>query len=277
MHSKDRSLVVQFRQKALSRLQSPEELDLPVRFARPQGRFVLAVTALVMAAASFWAFTGSVSSKLSAPGILTRAEGSYLLQSPYSGQVTAVLAKEGQSLSPGAPLLQVATEQGDRTVRVVAGGRVTSLAAKTGAVVTTGADLAVLERLGGADDPLVAVVYASGAGGAEIRVGAAVDLDVQSAPRQRFGVLRGRVKEVGRTPQTPEQIAGFLGDARLAAQFARQGNPVAVLVQLERSSATTSGYRWSTEGGPPYALDSTTPVTAAVHLPAQRPVDWLLP
>ncbi|WP_053689199.1 HlyD family efflux transporter periplasmic adaptor subunit [Streptomyces sp. WM6372] len=269
---------MQFRQKALSRLQSPEELDLPVRFARPQGRFVLAVTALVMTAAGFWAFTGSVSSKLSAPGILTRAQGSYLLQSPYSGQVTAVLAKEGQALTPGTPLLQVSTEQGDRTVRVVAGGRVTSLAAKTGAVVTTGADLAVLERPGGADDPLVAVLYVSGgAGGAELRAGAAVDVDVQSAPRQRFGVLRGRVKEVGRTPQTQEQIAGFLGDARLAAQFARQGNPVAVLVQLERSSATPSGYRWSTAGGPPYPLDSTTPVTGAVHLPAQRPVDWLLP
>lgn len=91
---------MQFRQKALSKLQSPEELDLPVRFARPQGRFVLAVTVLVMTAAGFWAFTGSVSSKQSAPGILTRAEGSYLLQSPFSGQVTAVVAKEGQLLSP---------------------------------------------------------------------------------------------------------------------------------------------------------------------------------
>ncbi|MER7461474.1 HlyD family efflux transporter periplasmic adaptor subunit [Streptomyces sp. NPDC097981] len=268
---------MQFRQKALSKLQSPEELDLPVRFARPQGRLVLGVTVVVMAAAGFWAFTGSVSAKLSAPGILTRAEGSYLLQSPFSGQVTAVLAKEGQLLSPGAPLLQVATDQGDRTVRVVAGGRVTTLVAKTGAVVTTGADVATVERVKSADDPLVAVLYVPGGSGAEIRVGAPVDLDVQTVPRQRFGVLRGRVKEVGRAPQTQEQITGFLGDARLADRFARQGNPVAVLVQLERSSATGSGYRWSSAGGPPYPLDSTTPVTGAVHLPAQRPVDWLLP
>ncbi|WP_329315195.1 MULTISPECIES: HlyD family efflux transporter periplasmic adaptor subunit [unclassified Streptomyces] len=268
---------MQFRQKALSKLQSPEELDLPVRFARPQGRFVLAVTVLVMTAAGFWAFTGSVSSKQSAPGILTRAEGSYLLQSPFSGQVTAVVAKEGQLLSPGAPLLQVATDQGERTVRVVAGGRVTSLVAKTGAVLTTGADVATVERVKNADDPLVAVLYLPAASGAEIRPGASVDLNVQSVPQQRFGVLRGRVKEVGRAPQTGAQLAGFLGDTRLAAEFARQGDPVAVLVQLERSSATASGYRWSSADGPPYALDSTTRVTGAVHLPAQRPVDWLLP
>lgn len=267
---------MQFRQKALSKLQSPEELDLPLRFARPQGRLVLAVTVVVMAAASFWAFTGSVSSKLSAPGILTHAEGSYLLQSPYAGQITQVLAKEGQLLPPGAPLLEVGTDRGARTVRVVAGGRVTTLVAKIGSVVTTGADVATVERVTSPDDPMVAVLYVSGGSGGTIPVGAPVDLSVQSVPQQRFGVLRGRVKAVGRAPQSPAQISGFLGDSRLAAQFSRQGNPFAVLVQLERS-ATASGYRWSSTGGPPYAVDSTTPVTGAVHLSAQRPVDWLLP
>ena len=73
---------MQFRQKALSKLQSPEELDLPVRFARPQGWLVLLVTVVVMAGAGYWAVTGTVSSKLSAPGILTHAQGSYVLQSP---------------------------------------------------------------------------------------------------------------------------------------------------------------------------------------------------
>lgn len=94
---------MQFRQKALSKLQSPEELDLPVRFARPQGRLVLAVTVVVMAAATFWALTGTVSAKLSAPGVLTHAEGAYVLQSPVAGQVTAVLAEEGALLPPAHP------------------------------------------------------------------------------------------------------------------------------------------------------------------------------
>ncbi|MER5731525.1 HlyD family efflux transporter periplasmic adaptor subunit [Streptomyces sp. NPDC002138] len=268
---------MQFRQKALSKLQSPEELDLPVRFARPQGRLVLAVTVIVMAAATFWACTGSVSSKLSARGILTHADGSYRLQSPFAGQVTAVLAEEGRPLPPGAPLLQVSTDQGARTVRVVAGGRVTTLVAKIGSVLTTGADVATVERVKGTDDPLVAMLYLPGGSGAAIPVGAAVDLSVQTVPRQQFGVLRGRVKAVGRAPQSRAQLDGFLGDDRLAAQFAREGDPVAVLVQLERSAATRSGYRWSSADGPPYPLDSTTPVTAAVHLAAQRPLDWLLP
>ncbi|WP_371619931.1 HlyD family efflux transporter periplasmic adaptor subunit [Streptomyces sp. NBC_00454] len=268
---------MQFRQKALSKLQSPEELDLPVRFARPQGRLVLAVTVTVMAAASFWALTGTVFSKLSAPGILTHAEGSYVLQSPVAGQVTGVLAQEGQLLSPGAPLLTVRTDQGDRPVRAVIGGRLATLVAKVGSVVTTGADVATVEHVKDPQDPLVAVLYVPAGSGSTIPVGAPVDLSVQSVPRHRFGVLRGRVKAVGRAPQTQAQISGFLGDSGLAEQFARQGNPVAVFVELERSSATKSGYQWSSADGPPYTVDSTTPVTGAVHLAAQRPVDWLLP
>ncbi|MFI8339224.1 hypothetical protein ACIF8W_03975 [Streptomyces sp. NPDC085639] len=268
---------MQFRQKALSKLQSPEELDLPVRFARPQGRLVLAVTLAVMAAATYWAFTGTVSSRLSAAGILTRAEGSYVLQTPISGQVTEVLAEEGQLLAAGAPLLNVRTEQGERPVRLVTGGRLTTLVAKVGAVIATGADVATVERVKDPQDPLVAVLYVPGGSGSAIPVGAPVDLSLPSVPRQQFGMLRGRVEAVGRAPLTQAQIGGFLGDGALAEEFSRRGNPVAVVVALERSSSTPSGYRWSSPGGPPYAVDSRTPVTGAVHLSARRPVDWLLP
>jgi biotin carboxyl carrier protein len=268
---------VQFRQKALTKLQSPEELDIPVSFARPQGRLVLAVTAVVMAVACLWAMTGTVSSKLTAPGILTHAQGSYILQSPFAGQVTAVLANQGDMLSKGAPLLTVRTAQNLQTVRTVAAGRVTTLLAKIGAVVAVGADLATVERVAGANDPLVAVLYASGNSGSTIPVGSSVDLTVQSVSAQQFGVLQGHVLSVGRVPQTQQQITGFLGDPQLGQQFTAQGQPVAVVVALDRSTGTKSGYKWSKATGPPYAIDSTTLVSGAVNLAAQRPIDWVLP
>jgi hypothetical protein len=269
---------MQFRQKALSKLQSSEELDLPVRFARPQGWLVLSVTVVVMAVASIWAVTGSVSSKLNVSGILTHGQGSYILQSPVSGQVTAVLVEQGAQLLAGAPLLKVRTAQGKHTVvRALAAGRVTTLDASIGAVVTMGADVAAIERVGGADSPLVAMLYVPATSAASVPVGASVDLTVESVPAQEYGTLRGTVKAVGRGPQTEEQIGSFLGDSDLARQFSQKGRPVAVLVRLAASDATKSGYAWSKPGGPPYRLDSMTLVGAAVHLAAQRPIDWLLP
>jgi multidrug efflux pump subunit AcrA (membrane-fusion protein) len=268
---------VQFRQKAFSKLQSPEELDLPVRFARPQGWLVLLVTVLVMAGACYWAITGRVSGKLDAPGVLTHAKGSYVLQSPVSGQVVQVLAEEGRMLPPRTPVLKVRTEAGYRAVRTVASGRVTSLTAKIGSVITPGKDVATVERIQRTDEPLVAMLYVSGSSGSTVSPGAAVDLTVQSAPTDQYGVLRGKVKAVGRAAQTRQQIAGFLGDARLAEQFTKDGQPVAVLVELQKSATTKSGYEWSSEKGPPYRLDSMTITDGAIHQPSQRPVDWLLP
>jgi biotin carboxyl carrier protein len=268
---------VEFRQKALSKLQSPEELDLPVRFARPQSPLVLAVALAVLAVAGVWAAAGTVSTSLDAPGVLTHAEGSYVLQSPLAGQVVDVRAKPGDALPAGAPLLDLRTGTGIQPVRTVAAGRVVTLAAGIGAVIALGADVATVERVERSGDPLVAVLYVPGGDASSVPVGAKAELTVRSVPAGRFGTLRGTVVAVGREPQSRQQITGFLGDARLSEAFSAQGAPVAVTVRLARSAGTRSGYGWSSPAGPPYPLDSMTPVSGAVRLSAQHPLDWLLP
>jgi hypothetical protein len=171
----------------------------------------------------------------------------------------------------------VRTAQGEQVVRTIDAGRLTSVTATIGAVVTTGTDVASVERIEGADDPLVVLLYVSGAGAAAVPVGARVDLTVQSAPAQQYGVLRGRVAAVGRAAQTEQQITRFLGDAQLGAQFSAHGRPLPVVVKLEQSDSTKSGYRWSSADGPPYAIGSMTLATGSVRLSDQRPIDWLLP
>jgi multidrug efflux pump subunit AcrA (membrane-fusion protein) len=268
---------VQFRQQALAKLQSPEELDLPVRFARPQGWLVLSVTVAAMAAAAVWAVTGSVTSTVSAPAILTHGEGSYILQSPVGGQVTAVLAEQGERLPADSPVLKVRTAQGDTVVRTVAAGRITALAATIGQIIRTGANVASVEKVAGATDPLYATVYVPAENAASIPADAAVDLTVSSVPTQTYGVLRGHVKSVDRSAQSAQQVAAFLGDSQLGEQFTRKGRPVAVLVKLDRSPGTKSGYRWSSKDGPPFDLTSMTLASGSIRLADQRPVDWLLP
>ncbi|WP_020134777.1 HlyD family efflux transporter periplasmic adaptor subunit [Streptomyces sp. 351MFTsu5.1] len=268
---------MQFRQQALAKLQSPEELDLPVRFARPQGWLVMAVTVVVVAAASVWAVTGSVASTVSAPAILTHGQGSYILQSPVAGQVTQVIAKEGVRLPADSPVLKVRTADGDTVVRTVAAGRITALAATIGQIISTGANVAAVEKVAHADDPMYATVYVPAENAASIPEDAAVDLTVSSVPTQEYGVLRGRVKSVDRSAQSAQQIAAFLGDSQLGEQFTKDGRPVAVLVKLDKSKGTKSGYKWSSADGPPFALTSMTVASGSIRLADQRPVDWLLP
>ncbi|MEU0072820.1 HlyD family efflux transporter periplasmic adaptor subunit [Streptomyces sp. NPDC006332] len=268
---------MQFRQQALAKLQSPEELDLPVRYARPQGWLVLAVTVVVMAAACVWAVTGSVASTVSAPAILTHGQGSYILQSPVAGQVTEVVAEQGQRLPADAPVLHVRTADGVTVVRTVAAGRITGLAATIGQIIQTGANVASVEKIARTSDPLYATVYVPAENAASIPADAAVDLTVQSVPTQEYGVLHGRVKTVDRSAQSAQQISAFLGDSQLGEQFTKDGRPVAVLVKLDKSSGTKSGYEWSSADGPPFALTSMTSATGSIRLADQHPVDWLLP
>ncbi|WP_328979682.1 HlyD family efflux transporter periplasmic adaptor subunit [Streptomyces canus] len=268
---------MQFRQQALAKLQSPEELDLPVRFARPQGWLVMSVTVVVMAAASVWAVTGSVASTVSAPAILTHGQGSYILQSPVAGQVTQVIAKEGTQLPANSPVLKVRTSEGDTVVRTVAAGRLTALAATIGQIISTGANVAAVEKVAHASDPMYATVYVPAENAASIPENAAVDLTVSSVPTQEYGVLRGHVKSVDRSAQSAQQIAAFLGDSQLGEQFTKDGRPVAVLVRLDKSKSTKSGYRWSSAEGPPFTLTSMTVASGSIRLADQRPVDWLLP
>ncbi|MBB4717375.1 HlyD family efflux transporter periplasmic adaptor subunit [Streptomyces luteogriseus] len=268
---------MQFRQQALAKLQSPEELDLPVRFARPQGWLVLSVTVVAMAAASVWAVTGSVTSTVSAPAIITHGQGSYLLQSPVAGQVTAVLAEQGQRVPAGSPVLKVRTAKGEAVVRALDAGRVSALAATVGQIIQTGANVAAVEKVARTGDPLYATVYVPAENAASIPDDAAVDLTVQSVPTQEYGVLRGHVKAVDRSAQSPQQIAAFLGDSQLGGQFTKKGRPVAVTVRLDKSSATKSGYRWSSADGPPFKLTSMTLASGSIRLADQHPVDWLLP
>ncbi|WP_425827373.1 DUF2118 domain-containing protein [Streptomyces fractus] len=265
---------MQFRQQALSKLQSPEELDLPVRLARPQGLLVLAVTVVVMVAACVWAVTGSVTSTLKADGILTYAQGSYVLQTPVTGQVTGLYVKEGQRVRAGAPILKVQTSRGNRAVRAIDAGRVTALVARIGSVVTTGSDVATVEKTGSVHDPLLAMLYVPATSAGNVDAGADVDLNVPQA--QQYGVLRGKVQAVGRAAQTKRQVTDFIGDSSLAGGFTKGGARVPVLVKLTKAD-TKSGYAWSSDGGPPYPLTSMTLASGSVHLADQRPIDWLKP
>jgi len=268
---------MQFRQKALAKLQSPDELDTPLRLANSRGWLVLAVVAMLIVGGGVWSVTGSLPRKLSAPGILTHLQGSFTLQSPVSGQVTSVFVDQGSTFPDRTPLFSVQTSSGQtRIVRAVSAGRVTALLAKIGQVVNTGAALAVVERIDDADDRLVAVLYAVGTSGPIIPVGASVDLIVQSVPEQQFGVLRGRVASVGQFPETRQQITDFLGDDQLGGRFTETGQPLKIVVDLSAAPETESGYQWSSKDGPPFRIDSRTTVVGAIHLAVQRPIDWVV-
>jgi biotin carboxyl carrier protein len=266
---------MKFRPQALARLQRPTALDAPIQLARPRSLLSLSMVALLLISGASWAVTGAIPRRTAAPGILTHAEGSIFLQSPYAGQITGVFVSPGSVFPAHTPLLTVESGGRSHTIRSITGGRIISLLGSVGQVISSGVELAVIERIDESNDPLVATVYVPQASAGLVRVGSQVDLDVASAPTEQFGVLRGTVQAIGQFPQTEAQIASFLGDPQLARRFSAQGQPLSVTVRIT-TGRTISGFAWSTKSGPPFPVDSRTLVTAQVHLPPIKPIDWVV-
>jgi len=269
---------MEFRPKALSSLRSPDELDTAVRLTGARAWLVVLAFLVVVGLGATWAFAGEVPRSVSAPGILTHPLGVSAVQSTVSGLVSKVFPQTGSVVVAGTPIATLVTGDGQtQVVRVPFSGQVTNVLVTSGQYVTVGTTVILVERTDDPHDRLLAMLYAEADKAAFIRPGDQVDLEVSAAPSAAFGVLRGTVTAVGQFSQTRRQVAGFLGNDQLAGKFSAAGSPIAVMVDLSIDPRTVSGLKWSTGTGPPYRIDSQVEVTALVHLPSQRPIDWVLP
>jgi multidrug efflux pump subunit AcrA (membrane-fusion protein) len=270
---------VDFRRKALDSLRAPDELDSPVRLARPQGWVSLLVAAVVMAAGVAWCCIGEVPRTVAGSGLLTYPLGISALQGAYTGNIGTIFAQTDTIVPAGTPVMSVISPAGTtQLVRAPFAGIVTNVLVSNGQFVNPGETLLDIERTDSPNSQLLARIYVPAAQAVDLQPGDHVAINVSSAPAQAFGVLRGTVTAVDSFPETPQQILDFLGGNQLLGKnFLSDGDPIGVNVSLTGNSSTISGFQWSTRAGPPFQLQSQTLVTASISIPGERPIHWVLP
>lgn len=268
-----------FRRKALDSLRAPDDLDTPVRLARPQAWVALVVLAAVMSAGVIWCCFGVVPRTVTGTGILTHPLGVSALQGSYTGEVSDIFAQADSIVPAGTPVISIVSPGGaTQLVRSPFPGIVTNVLVSTGQYVTPGETLLDIERTDAPGDRLLARIYVPASQAIDLQPGDAVSMNVSSAPAQAFGVLRGTVTSVDAYPETRQQILEFLGGNELLGnQFLTNGDPIGVTVDLKVRAGTVSGFQWSTKTGPPFQLESQTVVSAQISLPGEKPITWVLP
>jgi HlyD family secretion protein len=90
-----------FRQAALDRLASPEQLHTLMRVTDAKGWLALLGCAVILATAIVWGIRGNVPTKLQASGILIHSGGLADVVAVGSGQITALEVDVGDIVTKG--------------------------------------------------------------------------------------------------------------------------------------------------------------------------------
>ena len=97
-----------FRQSALDRLSSPEQLDILFQVVRPASWAALAALIAMLGVLVAWGFCGTVTTLVSGQGILLRQGGIEDAPSPGTGRIEAVLVGVDDPIGEGQAIARLA-------------------------------------------------------------------------------------------------------------------------------------------------------------------------
>src|SRR5689334_8616859 len=104
-----------FRQIALERLSSPDQLDRLMRVTDPKTWLALAALAALTLAVVLWSIFGSVATSVRAQGVVIREGGNYILRANTTGRLADLKVQRGDLLGPGQIIATLAPEAGMTT------------------------------------------------------------------------------------------------------------------------------------------------------------------
>jgi pyruvate/2-oxoglutarate dehydrogenase complex dihydrolipoamide acyltransferase (E2) component len=268
-----------FRNVALERLSSGEQLDRLLQVTTPRGWLALAALSLLLLAGLAWAVAGRVATTAGGQGVLIRPAGVQSIVSPQAGVVTGVLVRAGDVVFKDREVVRLeaagpGNAAGPSFLVSNASGCVLEVLVKEGGTVEKGSVLATLEP---PDDRLEVLAYLPVADGQRVRPGMKVEVSPATVRWSEFGYLLGRVTRAGKFPASHAGMMRDLENEALVQALSAAGPCVEVRAELEPDPAAPGGYRWSSSRGPDLPLHHGTPCRVRVTVREQRPISLVLP
>jgi multidrug efflux pump subunit AcrA (membrane-fusion protein) len=274
-----------FRQAALDRLSSPEQMDQLMGITTPRGWVALAAAGMLVLTTLVWSLFGHVSAKVTGTGILIRQGGIANVVAVRSGLITDIYADAGEMVQAGQIIAKLGTPDPDAPeapsgppagVVSIHTGRVVEVLVNVGNLVHAGDPIVRLEAGNGGED-LTVVAYVPVAEGKKVMPGMRAEITPTTVKREEYGFLYGAVEYVSPFPATSQGMMRVLANDQLVRTLSSGGAPIAMYIRLQKSSGTPSGYAWSSVQGPPAALSSGTLCSVSVVIEEQRPIGMVIP
>lgn len=262
-----------FRQAALDRLSSPDQLDTMIQITSPRSWLALGVILSIFAGLIIWAIFGNLTRSVDGLGFLlpAAAAAENSIVAPADGQVLRYHVQVGDQVNRDQVLatLLVQGEDGasqNLELSSTASGEVQALAAPPQSAVVAGQPLLILAEAGAQSEGFQAIMYVPFINAQDLERGMEVRISPLSFPAQEYGFLLGEVQ--------------FIGQTIAADPYARSAFPdepvIQVVVHL-KAADTPSGYEWTLAEGPDGELRAETPIQATIIVERERPITRVFP
>ena len=260
-----------FRQAALNKITSPEQLDTLMVVTRPRAWATLAALGLIVVLLVLWSVFSSMTTTAKVAGMLLPPGGMAAVTAPVTGTV-GTIAAPGQRVVLGQRVATVQLPGGHTiTVRSAAAGQVAGVAGYPGAYVTPGSPLLSVEPAGKA---LVATFFAPVGVISEIRDGMSVRIAPSGVNPEAYGFMLGKVSQVFSYPASHAGAMALFQNAAVVQQLVGSGLAYEVRV-TPLAAHTPSGYAWSSGEGPPQPLPGGTLVVGSFVVSSVHPIGLL--
>lgn len=261
-----------YRKSALEKISSPDQLDRTLKITPPLSWLCLIGITLIIGAAVFWSFFGSIPETMNVSGIVAP---------PFA--VNAVYAKESGTaaewqVSPGDPIVK-----GDVLLTYTAGngekrelisdqnGVVSLLNAGAGTPFSHGDDL--LRLAPEEDGQQIVVCYVPLAYVVSLREEMKVQVSLASVDSQSLGFMEARISNIDSFASTVTGMTHVVGSGNgLDSMFLANGAVAAVTCVLTKDDATVSGYAWSNKNGKDVSVPTGSIVSVRIILDEIPPI-----
>ena len=156
-------------------------------------------------------------------------------------------------------------------------GRVLEVKLDENSMVEAGSSILNMELAGDSIKDLEVIVFVSSLDGKKVKPGMDIFISPSTIKREEYGYMVGKVTAVAEFPSTSQGMMRILQNQQLVQQLSAGAAPIQINADLTPDAGATSGYKWTSPGGPPVLIQSGTLGTANISIRSQRPISLVIP
>jgi HlyD family secretion protein len=122
------------------------------------------------------------------------------------------------------------------------------------------------------------IAYVDATYGKRIELGMIALVSPTIARPEKYGYITGKVIAVGELIASRATISLSYSNELFVQQVIQQNpSPIKVVIELDTDTSSTSGYKWTSDKGWPYAIHIGTIANIKVEYETERPIELFLP